>query len=168
MDFQEVFAKLGFDVKLAIINGINFVLFFFLINKFVISKVAKAVERRQKEIQASLENAEKLKTELSRAHEKAQNIIKQAHLKASKIISESKATAEEEAQEIIKRAQKESEKLIEKSTEQIEKDRQEMLKKIRYIVAEISVDIAEKILDEKIDKKKDKKIIDEFLKTVRI
>lgn len=144
-----------------------FVLFFLILTKFAWKPILSAVKARDEMIRGSLESAEKAKEEmlklqsdneaiLRKAREERENILKEAREVRDKLISEAKGKATEEAG-----------KLIEKARVGIENEKLKALSEIHEQVATLSVDIASKLLGEKLKPSGEQsKLIDNYLKDI--
>jgi F-type H+-transporting ATPase subunit b len=142
-----------------------FGLFFLILTKFAWKPILNAVKARDEMIRGSLESAEKAKLEmlklqsdneaiLRKAREEREVILKEAREVRDKLISEAKGKASEEA-----------EKLIEKARIGIEGEKRKALSEIHDQVATLSVDIASKIIGEKLNQTgEQEKLIDNYLK----
>jgi F-type H+-transporting ATPase subunit b len=146
---------------------IIFALFFLLLTKFAWKPILGAVRARDEMIKGSLESAEKAKQEmlklqsdneaiLRKAREEREGILKEAREVRDKLISEAKGKAAEEA-----------EKLVEKARAGIESEKRKALSEIHEQVTTLSVDIASKLLDEKLKHTgEQEKLIDNYLKEI--
>jgi F-type H+-transporting ATPase subunit b len=144
-----------------------FGLFFLILAKFAWKPILNAVKARDEMIKGSLESAEKAREEmlklqsdneaiLRKAREEREGILKEAREVRDKLISEAKGKATEEA-----------EKLIEKARAGIESEKNKALSDIREQVATLSVEIASKILGEKLKQSgEQEKLIDNYLKEI--
>ena len=144
-----------------------FLLFFLLLAKFAWKPILNAVKARDEMIRGSLESAEKAREEmlklnsdnemiLRKAREERELILKEAREVRDKLISEAKGKATEEA-----------EKLIEKARTSIENEKLKALSEIHEQVATLSVDIASKLLGEKLKPSGEQaKLIDYYLKEI--
>ena len=144
-----------------------FVLFFLILTKFAWKPILSAVNARDEMIKGSLESAAKAREEmlklqsdneaiLRKAREERENILKEARDVRDKLISEAKGKATEEA-----------EKLIEKARAGIENEKLKALSEIHDQVATLSVEIASKLLGEKLKQTgEQEKLIDSYLKEV--
>jgi F-type H+-transporting ATPase subunit b len=144
-----------------------FGLFFFLLAKFAWKPILSAVKAREEIIKGSLEAAEraredmkKLQTDneaiLRKAREERENILKDAREIRDKMINEAKDKASEEA-----------ERLIEKARLGIENEKEKALSEIHHQVAFLSVEIASKLLGEKLKESEEQnKLIDHYLKDI--
>ena len=146
-----------------------FILFFLLLTKFAWKPILSAVKSRDEMIKDSLESAVKAREDmlklqsdneviLRKAREERENILKEAREIRDKLISEAKGKATEEA-----------DKLIEKARTGIENEKLKALADIHEQVATLSVDIASKLLGEKLKPTGEQaKLIDTYLKEIDI
>lgn len=144
-----------------------FVLFFLILTKFAWKPILSAVNARDEMIKGSLESAAKAREEMlklqsdneaifRKAREERENILKEARDVRDKLISEAKGKATEEA-----------EKLIEKARAGIENEKLKAISEIHDQVATLSVEIASKLLGEKLKQTgEQEKLIDSYLKEV--
>jgi F-type H+-transporting ATPase subunit b len=144
-----------------------FVLFFLILTKFAWKPILSAVNARDEMIKGSLESAAKAREEMlklqsdneaifRKAREERENILKEARDIRDKLISEAKGKATEEA-----------EKLIAKARAGIENEKLKAISEIHDQVATLSVEIASKLLGEKLKQTgEQEKLIDSYLKEV--
>jgi F-type H+-transporting ATPase subunit b len=148
-------------------SALIFILFLLILSKFAWKPILSAVNARDEMIKGSLESAAKARedmlklqsdneTILRKAREERENILKEARDVRDKLISEAKGKATEEA-----------EKLIEKARMGIENEKLKALSDIREQVANLSVDIASKLLGEKLKQTGEQaKLIDSYLNEI--
>lgn len=146
-----------------------FGLFFFLLSRFAWKPILNAVKSREEIIKESLEAAEQARedmkklqadneTILRKAREERENILKDAREARDKMIADAKDMASDEA-----------EKLIEKARLGIEREKAKALTEINEQVAFLSVEIASKILKEKLkESDRQNKLIEKYLKETDI
>lgn len=144
-----------------------FGLFFLILTKFAWKPILSAVKARDEMIRGSLESAAKAKEDmlklqsdneiiLRKVREERENILKEARDVRDKLISEAKGKASEEA-----------EKLLEKARAGIESEKHKALSEIHEQVATLSVDIASRLLGEKLKPSGEQtKLIDNYLKEI--
>lgn len=94
-----ILEKIGFDWQVAFVNLVNFLIIFFLLNRFAFKPLKKVIDAREAEIaeglrksvesDAILKEAEKQKDEvLLKAEHEAHGIVSSAHAKGEKILEE--------------------------------------------------------------------------------
>ena len=148
---------------------IIFGIFFLILAKFGWKPILSAVRAREEMIKGSLESAAKAREEmvklqsdneaiLRKAREEREVILKEAREVRDKLISEAKGKASEEA-----------EKIVEKAKVGIEREKAKALSEIHEQVATLSVDIASKLLGEKLSKTDEQeKLISKYLKDINL
>lgn len=148
-------------------SALIFGLFFLILTKFAWKPILSAVKARDEMIKGSLESAAKAREEmlklqsnneiiLRKAREERESILKEAREVRDKLISEAKGRATEEA-----------EKLLAKARTGIENEKLKALLEIHEQVATLSVDIASKLLGEKLKPSGEQsKLIDNYLKEI--
>lgn len=146
---------------------IIFILFFLILKKFAWKPILGAIKQRDEMIKGSLASAERAREEmlklqsdneaiLRKAREEREYILKEARDIRDKLIAEAKGKASEEA-----------EKLVEKARAGIEREKAKALSEIHEQVASLSVEIASKLLGEKLTQSgEQEKLIDKYLKDV--
>ena len=146
---------------------VTFTLFFLILKKYAWKPILNAVKQRDEMIKGSLISAEKARKEmlklqsdneaiLRKAREEREGILKEARDIRDKLIAEAKGKASEEA-----------EKLVEKARAGIEREKTIALSSIREQIANLSVEIASKLIEEKLKHTgQQEKLIDTYLKDI--
>ena len=146
---------------------VTFTLFFLILKKYAWKPILNAVKQRDEMIKGSLISAEKARKEmlklqsdneaiLRKAREEREGILKEARDIRDKLIAEAKGKASEEA-----------EKLVEKARAGIEREKTIALSSIREQIANLSVEIASKLIEEKLNHTgQQEKLIDTYLKDI--
>jgi F-type H+-transporting ATPase subunit b len=144
-----------------------FCLFFLILAKFAWKPILSAVKARDEMIKGSLASAEKARAEmlklqadneiiLHKAREERELILKEARDIRDRLITEAKGKASEEA-----------EKLVDKARIGIEREKAKALSEIHEQVATLSVEIASKLLGEKLNQSHEQeKLIEKYLKDI--
>ncbi len=112
---QDVLGSLGFNINIALANFFNFLIIFFLLQKFLFKKIGATLEERKKVIEEGIrksEQSEKVlhtaeanaKTLLRNAKEEANTVVKEASVKAESLAESIKGEALLSAGEIMKEA----------------------------------------------------------------
>lgn len=168
MDFiLENLGKIGFEWKMALFNLINFLILFAILKKYFFKPIMKSVRDREKEVQDSVDNIQKAKTELQMAERKAQELIDESKVEANKIIEKSHEDAKALGEQMKDKAKKEIEMLIAQAKRNIDIDKKEMRETLRRETVELVVLAVGKIMTEKLDEKKDEQMIKEILSSLK-
>jgi len=160
---QELLSKLGIDYKLLIAQIVNFLVLLFVLYKFAYGPIVAMLEKRQKKIEQGLADAEAAKKNLEKSEEKQKEILKKARTETKEIVAKAHIQAEKSKSEMAAEAKAQAEKIIADAKVQIEREKRKMLGEIKSEIGGLVVAAAEKIIDEKLDGEKDKKLIEKSL-----
>ena len=146
---------------------ISFGIVVFVLAKFGFPIILKMVEERTNFIEESLLKAEKARTELDSVKAEAELILEKARNEHQQIMNEASQLREALIQEARTKAIGEADKIIENARLQIQHEKEAAIRDIRKQVAGLSVDIAEKVLRSKLEKKEEQldmiqRLIDEM------
>ena len=123
-----------------------FLVVFGLLAKFGFPTIVKAVEDRKNFIDESLKNAREANEKLANIKVESEQILHEAHEKQAQIIKEAMATRDNIINEAKGKAQTEGQQLLEDAKKQIAAEKENALADIRSQVADLSVQIAEKVI----------------------
>jgi F-type H+-transporting ATPase subunit b len=144
-----------------------FSLFFLVLAKFAWKPILNAVKARDEMIRGSLESAERAKEEMLRLQSDNEIILRKAREEREGILKEAREVREKLISEAKGKASEEAEKLIEKARVGIESEKLKALSEIHEQVATISIEIASKLLGEKLKQTgEQEKLIDNYLKDI--
>ncbi len=152
------------DIKLLIAQVINFAIVFSVLYFFALKPLLKVMQDRTKKIEKSIDDAKKIEEKLSKTDEEYGKAISNAKKEANIIMEKANIMAEEKRQDLIKKAKNEIGQIINKEKEQMQAEKAKTLKEIKKETADLVVASLEKILEEKIDNKKDGELIKRMLK----
>jgi F-type H+-transporting ATPase subunit b len=146
-----------------------FSLFFLLLAKFAWKPILGAVKAREEMIKGALESAGKAREEMLKLQSDNEAILKKAREEREGILREAREVRDRLIAEAKGKAAEEAEKLVEKARTGIESEKRKALSEIRDQVAALSVEIASKIIGEKLEKSGEQdKLIDNYLKDINL
>ncbi|HHJ51940.1 MAG TPA: ATP synthase F0 subunit B [Caldithrix abyssi] len=157
---------LNIDPGMMIWTWITFFIVLFILSKIALKPIMEAIESREKSIREDLETAHRQREEAESLLEKHRQLIAGAEQEAQKLIKESQQLAEKARQEIIEGARQESSRLIEKARQEIEHEKESALASLRAEVADLAIGAAEKVILQSLDEEKQKKVVDEYIKSM--
>ena len=156
-------APLGINQGFLIAQIFNFMLVFGLLGMFMWRPLMNMLDSRATTIAKGLEDANAAANARRNAETEAEKIIAQARGEAQKAVEESRTQGDTVAKTIEKEARTEAEKIIEGSRGDIEAARDQELAGLRDQVKSISVAIAERLIGESMNDKKQSELISNFL-----
>ena len=154
---------LSFNTGFGIWVAISTLVFLFLMNKYLVPPIMKALNERETRIKESLESAEKALARAEQVSKDNEKALREAELKAQKIRKQALEDAELMRSEKIEKAKEEAEKILSNARETIEQEKKRALVELRNEVAELAVKSAGMIIQSELDQAKNKKLVDSFI-----
>ena len=142
-----------------------FLLLLLLLKKFAWKPILSAVEERNNLINDSLQAAEKARDEMSELNSNNEKIIAQAKLDRDSLLKEAREMKSQIISQAKDQAALEAEKLVNSAKEQISNEKMKALTELKNHVADLSIEMAEKVLSNELsDPSKQKELINRSLK----
>ena len=129
------------------------VVLFFLV-RFGFPAIINTVEKRKQYIDESLAKAHEASDRLLHIKQEGETLLQEAREQQAKIMKEAAETRDAIVEKAEEKARQESARIIAEAKQQIAFEKQEAIRDIRSQVAELSVNIAEKILREELSPEK--------------
>jgi F-type H+-transporting ATPase subunit b len=145
---------------------IAFIVLILLFRKFGFPAVKKGMEARTERIREDLEKAEKAKSEAEGVLADYKKQMGNAKAEADKIMDEARQQAEKVKADLIARANDEAAEIKSKASADIESARTAALASLQSSVAEIAIELAEKVVEKNLDRETNKRLIDGFIAKV--
>jgi F-type H+-transporting ATPase subunit b len=156
--------KLGINLPVIITQVISFIILLVLLRVFAYKPIMKMMDERSKRIKDSLEQAEAVKQQSTKAEEELKKQIDQASREGQDRIARAIKAGEEVKQKAEEDAKKEAEKLLTRARQEIRQERDEAINGVRKEFADLTVLAAGKVIEESLDKEKHRSLIDKVLK----
>ncbi len=132
-----------------------FFLLMIILRVFAWNPILNAVKNREASIKSALDSAEKAKNEMKALQVKNEEILQQAKTERDLLLKEARDIREKIINDAKEKAGQEANKLIELARQNIRNEKDSAINELRHQVANLSVDIAEKILREKLGGEKE-------------
>ena len=142
---------------------IAFIVLVIVLWKFGWPMFEAMLEKREKTIAEALRMSEETRIESERVLAEYQQQLSEAKAQSAKIIADAKETAEAMRAEITKQAQEESAAMIEKARAAIEAEKQTAMNELRSSVADLSVDVASRLVANDLNDAEHRAIIERYL-----
>jgi F-type H+-transporting ATPase subunit b len=157
------FADIGINLPLLVAFIINFVILFALLGIFLYKPVTKMLDERSKRIKESMEQAEATKGEYARAEEDVKKLISKAREDGQALVSQATQIGEKLKEEAREGAREEAQAIIGRTRAELEDERDRIVDDLRREFVDISISAAEKVINETLDKKRHRRLIEEAL-----
>lgn len=150
MDLQNLPAILTPDLGLLFWMLLAFLVIFFVLAKFGFPAIINMVNERKAYIDDSLKKAHEANEKLANIQQEGENLLKEARERQQQILSEAAKTRDAIVEQAQTKAREEGARIISEAKAQIEAEKQNAISDIRRQVAELSVQVAEKVIREKL------------------
>jgi F-type H+-transporting ATPase subunit b len=146
---------------------VMFSIVLFILKKFAWKPILKALKDRETSIRDALMSADTAKKEMEKLKADNEVILAEARVEKEKIVQEARQIREKIIGEAKNEATEEAKKLLKSARIDIENEKVAAIQEVKNKVAELSIDIAEKILREKLaDTAEQRSMIDRLVKEV--
>lgn len=125
---------------------VSFIIVFVILAKFGFPALVNMVNERKQYIDDSLKSAREANEKLSHIKEESESILVEARKEQARILKEAMDTRTQIVNEARDKAQAEGGRLLEEARKQIQKEKDDAIRDIRKQVAELSVEVAQKVL----------------------
>ena len=130
---------------------ISFGIVFFVLAKYGFPIIVKMVDERKAFIDKSLEAAKAANERLAGIQEESERLLKQTRDEEMRILKEARETKNNIIAEAKEQAAVEAGKLVEEAKTAIQKEKDMAIRDIQNRIADLSINIAEKVLRKNLD-----------------
>ena len=146
-----------------------FVLLFILLAVFVWKPVTEALRAREGMIEDSLKAAELAKEEMEQIKADNEYLLQEARVERDEIIKKATEAANQIKEDAKAETKKISDKMIGDAKSAIETEKKAALGEVKNLVSSLSLEIAERVIREKLaDDKAQKALVEKFVKEVKV
>ena len=146
MDFSKLPAILTPDLGLLFWMLLAFGVVFFVLAKYGFPAIINMVDERKKYIDESLQKAHEASERLENIRQEGESILQEARDRQAQILKEAAETRDAIVEQAREKAREDGARLLDDARLAINQERQAAIADIRKQVAELSVEVAEKVL----------------------
>jgi F-type H+-transporting ATPase subunit b len=148
---------------------IVFLLLFFLLAKLAWRPIINSLKEREKSIQEALDTAEKARLEMSRLKSDNEVLLKQAREEREKILRDARDASNRIKEEAQADAKKSADRIIAEARAAINAEKLTALKEVKALVANLSLDVASKILRKNLSNDKaQNELTQQYIKDIKL
>lgn len=151
------------EIGLVFWTTISFIVLLFLLGKFAWKPILKALENREDSIQTSLDEAKRAREEMMKLTSQNEQILKEARIERESILKEAREMKDKIINEAKESAIAEGNKIILAAKETINNEKIAAVNQIKGEVADLSIDIAKKVLQKELSSAEEQKKLVETL-----
>jgi len=144
---------------------ISFAIVFFILRKYAWKPVLKMLYEREEGIEKALKEAENARKSVEKLQSEHDRILNEACVERERIFREANEIKEKIVSEAREQAIAEKDKILTSARMTIESEKNIAIKEIRNVAAELSVQIAEKIIRRELSNdQKQKELVEQMMK----
>lgn len=152
------------DVGLMFWTVITFLIMVLILKKIAWGPLLQTLEEREAKIRHDVETAERNKAEMERLRGEYERQLDEIEGRARALLSEAEQKGARVREAVLQDAESQARKIAEKTREQLEAEKERLIRELRSEVGELSVEIAEKLMRQTIDKKVQDRFVQDFMK----
>lgn len=158
-----------FSLGLFVWQTLLFILLILLLKKFAWKPILNAVNEREEGIKNALAEADKARQEMQNINADNERILKEARTERDGMLKEARDIKNNLIEEAKEEAKTQANKLIEQAKTSIQSEKLAAISDLKNQVAELSMNIAEKVVkDELSNKDKQLKLVEQMLKDAKL
>jgi len=154
---------LGINLGYLISQIVNFTLLAVLLYFVAYKPILRMLDERSARIKQGLEDAELASRRAAEMEQEFEQRLAEARKEGQEIIAQATQMSEKTRQELLETAREEARAQVEKAKEEISRERGLAMSELRQQVADLSLNISEKIIGKSLDQQRQRELIAEFL-----
>lgn len=140
-----------------------FAILLFLLYRYIYPPIKDQIQRRQKEIEGAIDEAEKTRKEARELLEEYRRQIADARGEARQILDESRKQGEAQRERAKKEAREEGDRIVQRAREEIDREREEAVRQVRAEVAGLVIQTSETVIGRSLENEDHERLISEAL-----
>ena len=145
------------DIGLLFWMLVSFLIVFFILKKYAWKPILNMLQEREESIEQALKTAEKAREEMAQLKANNERFLNEAHAEREKIFREAQELKDKIVGEAREQALHDKEKIMNDARISIDAEKNAAIRELRNTAAELSVQIAEKLLRNELSKEQKQK-----------
>ena len=130
--------------------SLTFLTVLFLLSKFAWKPILKMIKDREESIEGALQSAEKAKQEMVRLQSNNENLLREAQIEREAMLKAARDAKDAMIHEAKATAKAEADRMIALAREAINNEKQAAVTELKNQVAQLSLQVAEKLIREQL------------------
>ena len=160
---MEGLTALGFNLPVLLAQVVNVIVLFVILYLVAYKPMMRMLDERSRRIKESLAQADSVREQATHAELEVKKQLEAASRDGQEKIARAVRIGEEVKQKAQQEARQEAEALITRARSEIHRERDEAIDEVRKEVADLTILAAEKVIDQSLDKKAHRRLIDKVL-----
>jgi F-type H+-transporting ATPase subunit b len=162
-----LFEGIGINLGYLLVHTLNFLMMVLILSALVYRPVKDALANRRQRIAKGLEDARVAAEARENAEREAEKIINDAQTRSNQMLREATERADAAARDVKAQVEAEAAREREIALAEVQQERERILTDLRGQVAALSVAVAQKIIGESLDEKRQHTLINEFFSGIQ-
>jgi F-type H+-transporting ATPase subunit b len=160
---EKIFEGLGINPAVLISQVAAFLFLFWILSRFLFKRIGQVIEQREKEIKESYQQVEQKDKEAEKLAKEYRQRIDEIDKECVQRINSAVEEGKKMADMIVNEAREKRLQEEQKARENIQMEREKMFIELRHDIVNLSLTVAEKLLGEKLDREKDRALVEKFV-----
>lgn len=157
------------SIGLVFWSSISFFILMFLLTKFAWKPVTKALKEREESIENALKQADAARAQMQALKNDNERLLNEARAERDRLLKEANEIKDQILAKAKSDAKTEGDKMIAAAKDVIEREKLNAMNALKQQVAVLSVDMAEKVLRNKLDDRAQQEaLVNENLKSISL
>lgn len=154
------------DTGLMVWTAVTFLFLVLVLTKAAWKPILDGINSRESKIRGDIERAEKAQAEAEALRVKYETQLSDAQQTIQDLISQARKDGERTRTELLTQAKTEAEKILDKGRKDLSGEAERLKQELKGEVAELSLTMAEKILNRSVDKKVHEDVLQDSMKRI--
>ena len=160
---MDALGQLGISLPGLATQLISFIILLLILKKVLYGPIVKMLDERSDKIKDSLETAERVQKESAESQAEAKSQLDAARAEGQELIAQALEMADRYREEEMEQVKAEIQEARNRAETTIQREKDAVVEEIRAEFAGIAITAAEKIINQSLDEKSHKKLIDDVL-----
>ncbi|MGY6172454.1 F0F1 ATP synthase subunit B [Candidatus Mycoplasma pogonae] len=162
-DMTDLFSRLFPNVYVMLATIISLIILTIILYHYVQKPVREMIARRKAFIQENIDSSVAARQQALELEQQKNTELTETRIKANNIIQNARLESEKIALEYAENAKKESNRILENANKAIKLQEQKFNENAKKQIVDVAMEMAQKVLEEKINKDEEAQIIDKLI-----
>lgn len=163
----DILTKIGFDWHIALANFVNFLIIFYILNRFLFKPLAKVLAERKKVIAEGVKKSAQADVVLRETEAERERILSESHQEANAIVSAAESAAVALKDKRAAEAEAQAGVILSEAKDTIAKEKARLEVELKEKAVALVIASTEKVLRNQIDATKNETLIKEALSSLK-
>jgi F-type H+-transporting ATPase subunit b len=160
---KEGIAALGLNLPGLIAQLVNFAILLVVLRMLLWKPILKMLDERKQKIEAGLQRSEEAATQAAASEDEARRVMDEARAEGREATARAQESAARLREELEEQARREADQIITRAREEIGLEREQAVQQLRAEFADLTIQAAERVVGQALDRDAHQRLIDEAL-----